>query len=939
MGPLATRKDREAAMKAQRETLKLLNDEARKDQLHKLKVAKEVAKAESEEIPLMQTAKKLLAPLFGGFERHNPPPMPYMIKQGDIQSANMTMDPIPTNPEAGPDDTVPALLAPGEAVIPAPAAQDPNNKPIIEDMVNQGRAMNATNVPLGDGGVARAREALMGRKAVIDSASGFSQGTTEVKKPEQPAAPPLGWGMAEAAKKKLQGRKKQLEEQERKAMGFQQGTTKVGKDETPDQEAFKPGDRESFSRFVEPFVAPYAESKGISPSLLINQLGLESGWGKSPVGDYNFGNIKDFKGREGSKKAYDKIEKSNDAYRSYNKPEEFFQDYFRVLDQWDISGAKTNAELAQRLTSGERKYATDPNYVTKMGQFDKGTGEQPVDPSEAARRAAATDPRFLIPLPESSVPIPDSRNFSPDELADIERRRAAVAKVNAKRPLAIGTTDVPGSGWGEVLPLPSSLMSAEGFTPQAAGVPNPEDMIEIKDPVPRDIPTVVTDQGDPAAGIEAAALEASINDPEVQKQLAALEASTADIIRDDSIAPAYKENIIADGLKSIFGGLFSGEDLTRFVLLAAGGLVTGGSVGGSLRYAGLKALEYSDARKAAEAKVAAEQAKFQRDQAVEARKNMRERVETLENTYQASLKKATPEAQAAAQQLFYEARKQRDPRAREVYMQAAIEKLNLDQERTEGKVTYRPLVDTSSGKRYDMGFIAEDGTAMVKVGQKVVPMEGNFITESDWNVRVENIRSSVDRRITGTLEQLALSNPKLVKDVKLESLAKKMTEGALGARADLGFALNEEQFGQVVETALEMMLEEHRGDFKKAANPEAIRRTMLGAAVYASRQSKPELYSVPDEEEGGMKRASTTALGNHAEQLQRELEKFNKRRQDEGKEPISLGMLAAESEQEFEDFKKKNPEGYRKLQGHVKGKPGYSDYLLWVEKGRKMDYK
>ena len=39
-------------------------------------------------------------------------------------------------------DSVPAMLTPGEAVIPAPAAQHPANKQAIEGMVQQGRAMN-----------------------------------------------------------------------------------------------------------------------------------------------------------------------------------------------------------------------------------------------------------------------------------------------------------------------------------------------------------------------------------------------------------------------------------------------------------------------------------------------------------------------------------------------------------------------------------------------------------------------------------------------------------------------------------------------------------------------------------------------------------------------------------------------------------------------------
>ena len=54
-------------------------------------------------------------------------------------------------------DSVPAMLTPGEAVIPAPAAQDPMNQPAIEGMVDQGRAMNdgmRAPSPMGPQGLA-----------------------------------------------------------------------------------------------------------------------------------------------------------------------------------------------------------------------------------------------------------------------------------------------------------------------------------------------------------------------------------------------------------------------------------------------------------------------------------------------------------------------------------------------------------------------------------------------------------------------------------------------------------------------------------------------------------------------------------------------------------------------------------------------------------------
>jgi len=44
---------------------------------------------------------------------------------------------------AGGTDSVPAMLTPGEAIIPAAAAQNPNNKPAINAMVAEGRQANA----------------------------------------------------------------------------------------------------------------------------------------------------------------------------------------------------------------------------------------------------------------------------------------------------------------------------------------------------------------------------------------------------------------------------------------------------------------------------------------------------------------------------------------------------------------------------------------------------------------------------------------------------------------------------------------------------------------------------------------------------------------------------------------------------------------------------
>lgn len=61
---------------------------------------------------------------------------------------------------------------------------------------------------------------------------------------------------------------------------------------------------------------------------------------------------------------------------------------------------------------------------------------------------------------------------------------------------------------------------------------------------------------------------------------------------------------LANALTGIFGGkdsLFTDKELIKFAILAAGGLLTGGSLGGSLKYAGLYALQSADKREVAQA--------------------------------------------------------------------------------------------------------------------------------------------------------------------------------------------------------------------------------------------------------------------------------------------------------------------------------------------------
>lgn len=59
-----------------------------------------------------------------------------------LNNGSMGVKPTTNMGYAGGTDSVPAMLTPGEAVIPAAAAQNPANQPMIDSMVSEGRAAN-----------------------------------------------------------------------------------------------------------------------------------------------------------------------------------------------------------------------------------------------------------------------------------------------------------------------------------------------------------------------------------------------------------------------------------------------------------------------------------------------------------------------------------------------------------------------------------------------------------------------------------------------------------------------------------------------------------------------------------------------------------------------------------------------------------------------------
>jgi hypothetical protein len=153
MAPLSGKQQREYLKfqnKEAREVSKMGLDEMRKQQLHELKLQEAAAKAnqglghkqqvnnaklKDMGVPLPKSASISKQKL--GIPSMNPMAGTEMFKQGQHKLPQSTVF------QARGTDTVPAMLTPGEAVIPRAAAQDPKNKKAIRRMVQEGRKANA----------------------------------------------------------------------------------------------------------------------------------------------------------------------------------------------------------------------------------------------------------------------------------------------------------------------------------------------------------------------------------------------------------------------------------------------------------------------------------------------------------------------------------------------------------------------------------------------------------------------------------------------------------------------------------------------------------------------------------------------------------------------------------------------------------------------------
>lgn len=146
-----------------------------------------------------------------------------------------------------------------------------------------------------------------------------------------------------------------------------------------------------------------AKELGVSPSFLLGQAGLETGWGAHIVPNtHNLGNIKDFSG--GGVEATDNQTGKKARYRQYASDEAYFKDFAaQIKRNWpDAVGAGDNVEKWTRGLERGRNgaYAEDALYSQKQARAIQSVRAVPDEPKVPA---PSKDTFGNMPLPPSSA--------------------------------------------------------------------------------------------------------------------------------------------------------------------------------------------------------------------------------------------------------------------------------------------------------------------------------------------------------------------------------------------------------------------------------------------------------------------------------------------------------------------------------------------------------
>jgi hypothetical protein len=948
----------------QRKQAKMQQDESRKQQLHEIKLQEAAAKANQGigHKENLHAAKLndlgIKAPRMNkqklGIPSQNP-----LAGAGVLGRGQKSL-------YAEGTDTVPAMLTPGEAVIPEPAAQNPANKPIIKALVEEGRAKNQLKdgtdyvqeqvQPLISNDPRLGYTAPMYNGKYVENIPTRSNNPGNLMYAGQPNAipgtPKKGGGSfalfanPQAGVEALE-RQVTLNTQER-GQSIQQMMAK-----------YAPKSENKTSKYVKDL----SKDLGISPTARVPA-------NKVPELARAISKHEGYKGEYYADGTID-VQHYNDGTENvswFDKALNFIAGQkpevppVEVVEAPKMPNPQTNQE--RKLTVAERHnnpgnlifvkqagaeqgepkqgggyWAKFPDYNTGRkaleSQINLDTQERSMNLSnfmeKYAPRKDKNDTDAYVATIAKDLGI-DPKGKVPAEL--IPKLADTITRVESDGKYAVPTEtkQIPGGGFatnagGAAFGNPNITREAALSVPRqqaiARGeyVPVPgktQTTSAMKEKYPQGIPVTPAQVAESRTAKEVPQVETQApslletKPQEANKVIAEVSQSNADIIKGFVNDPGFnqikdpeeKKSWLENAISSVYGptGVFSNAELARFAVIAAGGLLTGGSVGGSLKYAGLDALKSADARRAQQGARAAEELK-----------NTRELTERLDSDYRTALGENVPATVRERAVLLYQDAK--TPEQKRAVIQ--LLKMNKSTEDTTG-ASKPGNVSQGFFDGKPMNFRNQAGNVQ-RVNAKgewenIPPAElKRFETEE---ARTKNVKQMIDsnvNRLTPVLKELNKGD----KNYRAEDEAKRYAEAFALIKEDLGPNISPTSFAKMSENTINSAFETAKATGGKLTE-EGLRKQFFGNAVIETKMvtGNKEMYMAKDS-----KGKFTLPSAPYQAALGSAMETYKKQN-------IDLGEASNALEKKFNSLPTETKKKFTQMSA---GAPGSTPMLLWLQ--------
>jgi hypothetical protein len=445
-----------------------------------------------------------------------------------------------------------------------------------------------------------------------------------------------------------------------------------------------------------------------------------------------------------------------------------------------------------------------------------------------------------------------------------------------------------------------------------------------------------------------AALDQKANDPAILSQM--------NILREEAQAKGdgADQPWLAKRLADIWGptGLFREDDLGRFALVAAGGMLFGGSPLGSLRYAAMDTMKVADERRGTEGQTTRQKAATAEARKAGQRIDVINRTQAQEDQYKAL--QATimdPKLRAQASSMYDAARvagEKGDWEKKEAYLDqanrilagtAGDQKLAALVAKAEGKdkndVTNPDTFYDGAGNRIrgrwrEKGVFEREG-ADPKTGERIfTPYHGQVIDKDRFDKQSKDVNETIDAQLVDVMNTVKRkTGAKDFSDSMLQDKAKAIRSRLVFNLGQEGFNYNSDKdaVGAIVRNTTQSLLES--GKRLEDLSPEIIDSVMTSQIIAYSQSKKlDEYFKTVDSnasKKGATKAVSPEAYMAFGDAMKEAKEQDTGNRSDQERyqmlTKVYEGLPAATKERLKEDNRYLTK--------------GWSPFIIWVTNRRK----